>query len=397
MAGRTVWLAIAVLFAAFGILDAGWSSRIPEIRAHLHLSNFALSLALTGPAIGLLAASRVAPALVGRLGNTRAARVGVTGAAVMLPLAALAPTLPLLTLALIVWGFFLGTVEILMNAAGSALEKERGRSLLSGLHGTYSGSVLVFAPIGSLAIALHISPALHFVVIGLVCAAATRVAAAHLPEIHPASVHVVDPEPERPEPATGNGGRLLALAGIGLVAIVAEAAVVSWSGLFLREEIHAAPAEAPLALLVFSLGMTAGRLTGDRTIAHFGYAGADLRAALLAAVSVLTITLSHSVLVVLVGYALLGCGLSVLIPVSFALSTRLPGVSPLRGLSRMTTAVYFGLFVGPSFVGLLAAAMSLRAAMAAVGILLLGAAMASWRFRVWLTPDELSPAGSVDQ
>jgi fucose permease len=167
---------------------------------------------------------------------------------------------------------------------------------------------------------------------------------------------------------------LVSLAFIGFCALVAEGSVGNWSGVFLRQTDHASLALAPFGLTAFSAGMVVGRLSGDALIMRRGHYPMVWRAASLAAAGLAVAVSTGSVVVAIVGYAALGLGLSVLIPIVFALGATTPGIPPVWALSRMTTATYVGLFLGPPVIGMLSAAISLRGALLCVAALLVAVA-----------------------
>jgi MFS family permease len=72
-----------------------------------------------------------------------------------------------------------------------------------------------------------------------------------------------------------------------------------------------------------------------------------------------------------------GLGLSVLVPIVFALAGQMSGLTPVLAMSRLTMFTYGGLFVGPPLVGLLASITSLRFALLCVAGLLVAAAVAA--------------------
>ena len=363
-----------LLFLIFGIVEASWASRIPLIRTRLGLSDLGLSVALAGPAIGLLLAARGAPSVVARFRNGQAARAAAVASAAGLILPALAWNLLSLTVGLALWGACLGTLEITMNARGSALESTHDRSLLSGLHASYSLAVLGFSPVGALAARFQISPLLHFTVIAGACVVLALVLG---PSPRDQLVPAPRPPAAREAPARAAltaHPTLVALAFIGFCALVAEGSVANWSGVLLRQNDHASLALAPFALTAFSSGMVAGRLSGDFLIMRHGHYPMVWRAAVLAAAGMTVGVATPSVAVAIVGYVALGLGLSVLIPIVFALSGRAPGVDPVWALSRMTTATYIGLFLGPPLIGVVSSAIGLRAALLGVAILLVGVA-----------------------
>lgn len=376
---RRARLSTAILFLIFGAVEATWASRIPLIRDRLELTDAGLSLALVGPAVGLLLAARMAPPLVNRVDHARASRAAVLASAACLVLPALAWNLASLTVALAIWGACLGTLDVTMNARGSALERRQDRSLLSGLHASYSSAVLLFAPIGAAAASLAITPLVHFAVVAAICAAAALL-------FGPSSRETL--MPTRSEDSGFSGDRssasgvrprlilwrhpeLFGLAFIGFCALVAEGSVANWSGVFLRQADHSSLASAPLALTAFSSGMVVARLLGDHVIMRWGHYSVLWRAAALAAVGMTLAVTTSSLVLALMGYATLGLGLSVLIPIVFSLSAKAPGVPSIWALSRMTTATYVGLFLGPPVIGLLSTALTLRRALLCVAGLLL--------------------------
>jgi fucose permease len=384
---RRARLSTTLLFLTFGIVEATWASRIPLIRGRLHLTDAGLSLALAGPAVGLLIAARGAPRFVERFRNSQAARLALLASSAGLILPALAWNLPSLAIGLAVWGACLGTMEITMNARGSALERSRERSLLSGLHAGYSMAVLAFAPVGALAAHLRVSPLVHFGVVaggcliaGIVFGPSSRDDLVALPAVGGAGHIAGDGETNAAADADAHlrlrtHPTLVALAFVGFCALVAEGSVGNWSGVFLRQTDHASLALAPFGLAAFSAGMVAGRLSGDALITRRGHYPLAWRAAALAACGLLVAVCTNSVAVAIAGYAILGIGLSVLIPIVFALAAATPGISPVWALSRMTTATYVGLFVGPPVIGALATAITLRGSLMCVAGLLVAVAV----------------------
>jgi predicted MFS family arabinose efflux permease len=308
-----------------------------------------------------------------------------SSAGLILP--ALAWNLPSLAIGLAVWGACLGTMEITMNARGSALERSRERSLLSGLHAGYSMAVLAFAPVGALAAHLRVSPLVHFGVVaggcliaGIVFGPSSRDDLVALPAVGGAGHIAGDGETNAAADADAHlrlrtHPTLVALAFVGFCALVAEGSVGNWSGVFLRQTDHASLALAPFGLAAFSAGMVAGRLSGDALITRRGHYPLAWRAAALAACGLLVAVCTNSVAVAIAGYAILGIGLSVLIPIVFALAAATPGISPVWALSRMTTATYVGLFVGPPVIGALATAITLRGSLMCVAGLLVAVAV----------------------
>ena len=88
-----------------------------------------------------------------------------------------------------------------------------------------------------------------------------------------------------------------------------------------------------------------------------------------------TASLSIPATVALVGYAAVGLGVAVLIPLVFSVAERAPGIVPGQGIAGVATISYAAFFAGPPVIGLIAHATSLRWSMALIALLLVCASL----------------------
>ena len=80
------------------------------------------------------------------------------------------------------------------------------------------------------------------------------------------------------------------------------------------------------------------------------------------------------------GYALVGVGLALVVPILFNAATRVPGVSPAAAIASISSIGYAGFMVGPPLIGAVAQNFSLTTAMLAV--VLAAGSLALWAHRV---------------
>ena len=73
-----------------------------------------------------------------------------------------------------------------------------------------------------------------------------------------------------------------------------------------------------------------------------------------------------SPLVALAGFALVGLGLSNVVPVLFSAASQTPGVSPAHGIAAVSGVGYLGMMAGPPLIGLVAEYSSLTAGLLVV-------------------------------
>src|SRR5438874_2486714 len=128
----------SLLFFLNGTIFATWATRIPAVQAKLMLSTGELGIALLGTACGALAAMNLSGYLAARFGSRSVTVIASTSLCLMLPLLALAPTLPLLVGTLVLFGASNGSMDVAMNAQGVAVERQYGRPILNSFQPCYS-------------------------------------------------------------------------------------------------------------------------------------------------------------------------------------------------------------------------------------------------------------------
>ncbi|MBW3632840.1 MAG: MFS transporter [Chloroflexi bacterium] len=361
---RLAWLAIAAIFAVNGVTFGSWISRIPSITDRLDLSPGQVGIALMAIAAGAL----VAFPLTGRLVDTRSSATTVLLFAVImvvaLPFISIAPHLLLLILALLVFGFGNGGMDVSMNAQGIEVERFAGRSIINSLHGCFSLGAFVGAALGAGAALLNLPPLVHFLVIsalGLIV----------LGWVHRWLIpDTKDPRQGAPAAAFSLPPRSLWLLGtLALCASVGEGAVADWSGLYLREVLHTSSGFAALGFAAFSVAMLVGRFTGDMLVRRFGAPHLVRYGGALAALGLGIALVLNQPVVMLLGFAAVGLGLSIVYPLVFSAAGNHPTLPRGQAVASVATVGYGGFLAGPPILGWLAEFTSLRAILALIVVL----------------------------
>lgn len=369
---RRARLAVALVFAANGAMFGNWAVRIPDVKLDLGLSEASLGGALLVPAAGALISMPLTGALSSRFGS-RAVTMAMTLLFVTVPcLLGLAPSLPWLVPALFLFGVTYGGLDVAMNAQAVTVERAMGRPVMSSFHAAFSAGALAGSLTGALAAAADVPLFLHLAATGLVLLAITG-------PLLPAMLRDERADPHDRGPLFAwPSGRLLPLALIALVVLMAEGAVADWSAVHLRQELDAAPGTAGLAFTAFSLTMVVGRLLGDRIVARWGRVRAVRVSALIATAGGLIVVVAPSVSAAIMGYAALGIGLACTVPLVFVAAA---GDDPEPGpaLAAVSTPGYVGFLLGPPVIGGLAEIVGLGTALALLPLLLAGVALLAGR------------------
>ena len=136
--------------------------------------------------------------------------------------------------------------------------------------------------------------------------------------------------------------------------------MADWSAVYLRDVAFAGEGQAALGYAVFSVAMVTMRLLGDRLAARFGPAGAARIGGVLAFLGTATVVAVPTVPGVLAGFALMGLGYAVIMPLAFSRAANDPHVPQGRAIASVATLGYGGMLLGPPIIGFLSALVTLR-------------------------------------
>ncbi|WP_052397266.1 MFS transporter [Streptomyces sp. NRRL F-5123] len=337
------------MFLLNGLTLSTSIARQPSLKSAHHLSDGQvglLGLLFAGAAI--VAMQFVGP-LVARVGSRPVLRVSLVVMPLLLALVGLAGGFGALAAANTALGAVHGTTDAAMNAHAVAVEKRAGRRILSGCHAAWSISAVVASLVTAGLSRAGVTLTAHFVGAAAVLAAAGLVLGRLL---LPAAA---DRGSGAGAPARRDAGRwsaaFVALGLTGTALMVCEGAALGWGPIFLHDARGVPVGLAATAVTAYAGGQTAVRVVGDRLATRYG-APRVFRAGGLVAVAGLGAAVSAAGAVPAVaGFAVMGAGMSVLLPLAFSAVGRTGGVSAATAVSRFTTFTYAGVLLGPAAVG----------------------------------------------
>lgn len=360
-------------FLIVGLGTAAWAPLVPHVKTQAGLGEAQLGLLLLCLGIGSIAAMPLAGGAAARFGLRPVLVFGTAAIALSLSILANAESASVLAPFLLLFGAGMGSVDCAMNLQAVAVEKARGRPMMSGFHGLYSLGSLV----GALA-----AGALLFA--GLRVGTTTLLAVAAIAALFVASW------PGIPARAATEGGPAFAVPRgvvllIGIlccIVFLTEGSVLDWSAVFLSQDRGADAARATLGYAAFSVTMTAGRLTGDWIVARLGRRKVLILGGLCAAAGLALTVLVPAWEAALAGYAMVGAGCANIVPVLFTAAGRQTVMPASVAVPAVTTFGYAGVLAGPALIGFIAQATSLTVAFLTVAVLLVGVAAAGRMLRL---------------
>ncbi|MCX5337900.1 MULTISPECIES: MFS transporter [unclassified Streptomyces] len=357
--------AVATVFAVHGAVTGSFATRVPWIQDHASVSAGQLGLALAFPALGASVAMPLAGSISHRFGARNALRGLISLWTLALVLPALSPNLLTLCLSLFVYGATAGMADVAMNALGVEIENRLNRSIMSGLHGMWSAGALVGSAAGTLAAHLGSDARLHHALAAAVLTFLGLLACRWVLDLQPT-------EDEEPPPRFALPPKSALLIGaVGFCAVFAEGASLDWSAVYLRDQLEASAGLAAACTTGFTFTMAIARLAGDRIVDRFGSVRTVRSSGVLAVLGGLLIVVANHPAVAMAGFALMGLGIAVVVPLCFAAAGR-SGSNPSLAIAGVATITYTSGLIAPSAIGTIAQATSLLVSFVLVTVLASG-------------------------
>ncbi|MEA2613560.1 MAG: hypothetical protein QOI52_1519 [Chloroflexota bacterium] len=374
---RRARIAVSALFLVNGALFANVLPRLPAIKGQLDLTNAAIGTAIAAMPIGGLLAGSVAGLLIVRYSSRRVTVSFGVVFGLLLGLIGLAPGWIALAASFLVLGILDAVMDAGMNAHGMLVQRVYGRSVLHGFHGWWGAGSLLGAATGAVAAVLDVPLFLHLEIVGILLAIVSLAAYRLLLRDPDADAEPLLPAtadaaaaPGRPDGAVPRAFRLLRLlapiALIGILGLMLEASASSWSTIYLTEVLGAAVGVGALGVVLYTAGMTVGRLTNDRWIDRWGDAAVARTFALVASLGLGLVIASGAwggVPLAAFGFALVGLGAAPLFPVMISAAATVPGIPAGQGVALASWLARIGLAIAPTLVGVAADAVGLAAAL----------------------------------
>jgi len=351
--------ALRTQFFVLGVMFATWGVHVPTVKSHYGLGEQALALAMLAGGAGALLALAQAGRIVGRFGPSAVA--GTMGVLCCASVACLLAFSSYAALLIVMLGFGItgSLLDVSVNVEATEIERLSQRPLMSGFHGMFSLGGMAGAGLGSAAPALGLTAQGHlFVATGLGAVCALVASRAMLP-VEPGAA-------DEKRPLSIPRGPLLLLGVLASMGLIAEGAMYDWSVLFMKQERGSQASTAALAYASFSGAMAVGRFGGDWVRARMSGTKLMRASGVLGAAGMALALAVPSPVVALAGFALVGLGLSNVVPVIFSAASQVPSVSSAHGIAAVSGVGYLGMMAGPPLIGLIAEHSSLTAGLVVV-------------------------------
>ncbi|NUV71995.1 MULTISPECIES: MFS transporter [unclassified Streptomyces] len=278
--------------------------------------------------------------------------------------------------ALGVFGLAVGALDASMNMLGVSLQRAYGRSIMTGFHAAFSLGGIAGASLAWAGARWELSLLASYLPVVAVLLPAALVGSRWYTE------------GKLPDGTEGSGGAgagagsgsaggalsfklLLPLCLIMTFAYIGDSTVSNWSAKYLQDVLGSSEQLATVPYNVYMVTTLLGRAVGDLGVRRFGAVAVVRGGSLLAAGGFAVVAVAPGAWVGMLGFTMLGFGLCVIVPQTFAAAGRMfPGDSD-AAVARLNIFNYVGFLVGSPLVGALGDAWSYRGAMLVPMVLVL--------------------------
>ncbi|MET9378018.1 MFS transporter [Streptomyces sp. NPDC003035] len=359
---------LALSFFVQGVTFALLVTRIPAIQDRYGISDGLLPVFLAAVPILAGVASVGTEKLVARVGPGVVLRWAQPVVLLALLGVGAGNRLWQAAVALGVFGLAVGALDASMNMLGVSLQRAYGRSIMLGFHAAYSLGGIAGASLAWAGAHWHLPLFVSYLPVVAVLLPAALVSSRWYT---PGEERAATVPYETKSGAGVSFKLLLPLCLVMTFAYIGDSTVSNWSAKYLQDVLGSSEELATVPYNAYMVTTLLGRAVGDFGVRRLGAAMVVRGGAVLGAVGFAVVAVAPGPWVGMAGFTLLGLGLSVIVPQTFAAAGRLfPGASD-AAVARLNVFNYVGFLIGSPLVGALGDAWSYRGAMLVPMVLVL--------------------------
>lgn len=346
-------IALSAYFLLSGICFSSWASRIPTLKTIYQLTEGDLgNLLMLLPASALIGIP-----LSGFLVAKFDSRIPMQIASILfiVSLFSLSWGLSLLgiSISLFFFSIALRIINISINTQSISVQQKFEKKIIGSFHGVWSIGGIVGVLFSTIMLNYEISIFWHFLYVALFGLVITVF-------MFPMLI-----KNDRSKVGTkfklGKPSKYISLLGfIVFFAAICEGGMYDWNGVYLQEIVK--QEVFTYGYLLLMICMTISRLSIDKLMEYFGMQKLYIASSVLIILGILIATIFPYLYPVLIGFGMVGFGVSGLYPMTFILAGKAKKYSVAIVMSIIGTYSTVGMFLGPPIIGYLASAFGLQKA-----------------------------------
>lgn len=371
LTARSQLIATSAAFFILGIVFATWASRIPAIRDIAALTPITLGYVLLAKGVGTVVVMPLVTSAIHRVGAQKASLLFGLALIATLALMPVAPGWHTLAVVLFLGGAAASGYNICINALGSKIEAQSGKSHMSKLHSWFGVGTFAGALAGTAMASQVSSAAVHFWGVALLLLIVLTFIYKYLPE-------------DQPDPSAVNTifkiphGGLVWLGVICFLAAAIEESISNWVALFFTDQIGTSDGLAPIGYTAYAGSLLATRLVGDRLKPIYGAKKLISYGTFMGACGILLAVASTDVIWAATGLVMAGAGVALTFPMVFSAAGKEGPVA----LASVATMGFMGGMVSQPIMGYLVELSDLSGGFIFIAVCMLIVTISSWQAKL---------------
>ncbi|WP_313504004.1 MFS transporter [Kaistella carnis] len=346
-------IALSSYFFLSGLCFSTWASRIPTIKAIFNLTEGDLgNLLMIMPASAIIGIP-----LSGWLVAKYDSRIPLQFASVLFLLSLFSIgwgfSLVGLVISLVVFSIALRIINVAINTQSLSIQEKFEKRIMGKFHGVWSIGGIAGVLFSTIMIKYEVSIFWHFLMTMLF-------GLSIIIGMFPFLIKNDKAKTSNPFKFQKPSKYISLLGFIVFFAAVCEGGMYDWNGVYLKEIVN--QEVFTYGYLLFMVCMTISRLTIDNLMSRFGMQKLFITSSVLIVSGVLLAILFPFLVPVLIGFCMVGFGVSGLFPMTFILAGKAKKYSVPIVISIISTYSTVGMFLGPPIIGYLASAFGLQKA-----------------------------------
>jgi MFS family permease len=329
----------------------------------MHLNEAQLGGILFALPVGLMVTMPLTNYLLGRYSSRAIMLLGALSFNLMLCFVGFASVSWQLVIILLGFGSSRNLFNVSTNAQAVSVQRLYDKSIITTFHGIWSVAGFAGAALGFVMVSFNIAPNWHLPAVGVSMMALSLFAFSNT--LYEPVVKQQEKKPVFSLPDKF----LIKFSVIAFVSMACENTMYDWSGIYFEKAIHASKQTATAAFVFYMVAMTAGRFLGDKFVGRIGIKRILFYSGLFISIGLLTAVALPYVVPAIIGFILVGLGVSCIVPLVFSLAGKSTSMSSARALASISTISYLGFLIVPPLVGFIAEAAGIRASFGIIALM----------------------------
>lgn len=348
---QTNRIALSVYFFLSGLCFATWASRIPTLKEFFNLNDAQLGSILLVMPIAALIGTISSGWLISKFNNRDLLLFSFLFFALSLLGISLVNSTLMLIIVLALFSICMRVLNIAMNAQSITLQTFYDKNIIGAFHGIWSLGGVIGVLFSTIMVEYKVDIKNHFLIIAIITIVAIIIAYKYSLTKDKSTTGnklIIG----KPDPFIFYLGLLI------FFAALCEGGMFDWSGIYFKEVVK--EDVFTYGYLLFMVFMATSRFFLDSVLDKIGMPKLYIISGLLISIGTLTTILFPHFWTALIGFCLVGIGVSAIFPMTYILAGKSKKYSPGMAISIIGTYAIVGMFIGPPLIGYLSHAFGLK-------------------------------------